>query len=534
MAVRFDAAESYNVTLTLGSQANYTFSCWAYISTDRNTFSTPWSFDANTDGSAFICQTDSDGTTMKVYDDGVGNFVATGPSMSVGTWYYLCVAVAGTSGTFYWRTASSAMSNATWTGAARTITRVLVGDDRYTEWINGRVAAFKFWTAGLTAAEVDNESRQYAPLRVANLQTFYPFVKAETTDYSGNGRTLSGGTGTTTEDGPPIPWRQSPPRLILPAAGGGTTFTADLSGAVTPAGALVRQPGKALSGSIAPSGVPAKSTLRSLAGSTTPSGAVLKLLARALGGSVTPSSALTNVRTRLLAVDGSVAPSGSLINQARKSLGGSATPTGSLLKQPSKNFAGSVTPTGALATIRARIIALAGAVTPTGSLARQAGKSVAGSASPAGGLVRSTARRLLASVTPSGALAATRTKVVALAGALTPTGALTRTAGRVLAGTIAPSATVAKRPAVGLGGAIGPVGGALKLLGRLLGGSTAPSGSVASIIDTSGDTAWPPRGGTPIVSTPYAAGAPTVTVLNTADPPAASTAYLGDPPTVSP
>jgi hypothetical protein len=222
MSVRFDAAESYNATLTLGSQANYTFSCWAKVSVDRNNWSAIWSFDQNMDGTAFILQTDSDGTTVKVYDDNVGNFIVTGPNVTVGTWYYFCVAVAGTSGTLYYRAATTqTLSTATWTGAARTITRILIGDDRYTEFLNGCVAGFKFWTAGLTAAEVAAESQQYMPQRWANLQSFHPFIKAETADYSGLGHTLSGGATTTTEDGPPIPWRMASPRLILPVATSG-------------------------------------------------------------------------------------------------------------------------------------------------------------------------------------------------------------------------------------------------------------------------------------------------------------------------
>lgn len=224
MAVRFDAAESYNVTLSLGSQSAYSFTCWAYIATDRNNYSAVWSFDSNLDGTAFILQTDVDGTTMKVYDDNVGNFIVTGPNMTTGTWYFFAVTVSGTSGTLYYRTASaSTLSTATWTGAARTITRVLVGDDRYTEWWNGRVAAFKFWQAGLTQAEVERESLQYVPHRTANIRLWLPFVRAETTDYSGNGHTLSGGATTTTEDGPPIPWVGRSVGIILPAAAAGGT-----------------------------------------------------------------------------------------------------------------------------------------------------------------------------------------------------------------------------------------------------------------------------------------------------------------------
>lgn len=216
MAVRFDAAESYNVTLTLGSQSAFTIACWVKLSVDRNTFSSPWSTDNGSEG--FILGTDSDGTTMKVYDDIAGAFVVSGPNMTIGAWYFFCVVVNGSSGTLYYRTASAtSLTNATWTAGARTITRLIIGDDPYTEWINGAMAAFKFWTAALGATDVMNESLQYQPYRRANLQTFYPFVRAETTDYSGNGRTLSGGATVATEDGPPIAWCTARPRLILPA-----------------------------------------------------------------------------------------------------------------------------------------------------------------------------------------------------------------------------------------------------------------------------------------------------------------------------
>src|ERR1044072_8383427 len=179
MAVRFDAAESYNVTLSLGSQSNYTFSCWAKITVDRNAFTTIWSFDANMDGSMLGLQTLADGTTMAVYDDGVGNYVANGPNMTVGVWYYFAVVVAGTSGTLYWRTATTqTLSTATWTSAARTITRVLIGDDRYTEWINGCVASFSFWTAGLTAAEAGPGSQRHVPDRLPAPRPWLPVPPA--------------------------------------------------------------------------------------------------------------------------------------------------------------------------------------------------------------------------------------------------------------------------------------------------------------------------------------------------------------------
>lgn len=224
MAVRFDAAEGYTSTLTLGSQTNFSFTCWGYISTDRNTWSSFWSFDANLDGTAMMLQTDEDGQSLILYDDNAPGQVANGVAHTVGQWYFMAVTVSGTSGTLYWRAANTqTLSTDTWTSAARTITRLLIGDNRYGEFLNGRVAAFKFWQAGLTAAEVVQESQQYQPYRTSNLRVYLPFVTNAAVDFSGNGTTFTGGATTTREDGPPIPWGPRQVRYVMPTAGGTAT-----------------------------------------------------------------------------------------------------------------------------------------------------------------------------------------------------------------------------------------------------------------------------------------------------------------------
>src|SRR5690606_31777960 len=74
------------------------------------------------------------------------------------------------------------------------------------EWLNGRMAAVKIWTAALSANEIQAERDYTSPLRTANLRAWYPFEVAETTDHSGNGETLSGGSSPSTEPGPGIPF----------------------------------------------------------------------------------------------------------------------------------------------------------------------------------------------------------------------------------------------------------------------------------------------------------------------------------------
>lgn len=207
MAARFDAStDPYTATTGLPAGTAWSATCWAYITTDQNAFSGALGI-ANagvTDGIAI--ETAVDGTTWGAFDatTSVGTVAA-----SVGAWTKLGVAVNGTSVAFYGAAAGSALAAAsgTLTGGGVTPGKLFIGEDGFAGWLNGRVAAVKLWAATLTQAEIEHELGQYVPRRVANLLRWHPFVVAETVDYSGAANSLTAGsTGTTTEDGPPIPW----------------------------------------------------------------------------------------------------------------------------------------------------------------------------------------------------------------------------------------------------------------------------------------------------------------------------------------
>lgn len=223
MAVRFDAvSESYTRTVSLGEQTTFTFAMWARLRANRSVSTTLWSFDDNADGTMFGFRTTTDGASLRVFDDIDGGAVASGPVMSANVWYYLSAVFDYNSiaGNLFYRTASAAaLTQVFWTvNSPRTITRLLIGDGRYVnEWFNGNIAGFKFWTATLSPTELLNESRQIKPRRTADLRAFYPFTRAETTDYSGNGQTLTGGATATTEDGPPVSWYGAGPRITIGA-----------------------------------------------------------------------------------------------------------------------------------------------------------------------------------------------------------------------------------------------------------------------------------------------------------------------------
>lgn len=221
MAVRFSAdGQDYTRALGAGALTSYTISCWVRIAVNRPAaFSTAWCIDdGNTSNPYAVLQAGGTNTV----DVWVG-VDATGSSrtMTVGVWYWWAVAVNGTNWTVISRAATDTSFTVTsGTGAVTPLTNssLRLGESLFTdEWINGNLAAVKFWTgAALTTAELQQEAWTYLPYRTANIRAWYPLTRAETVDYSGQGNTLSGGTGATTEDGPPIAWRRGQRRARIP------------------------------------------------------------------------------------------------------------------------------------------------------------------------------------------------------------------------------------------------------------------------------------------------------------------------------
>lgn len=213
MAVRSSATgQSYSSTAGLPTSV-YTITCWAYLTTDRNAISGIWGI-AGTIETGLL--TNADGTTLRVNNETYGAFGSL--AMSVGVWYKLAVVWNGTAVSFYHAPAGSALTveSGTLNNLTNANTWRIGSGWSTTDWWNGRIAAFKQWNVALTTAEVTQELEFYTPQRTAGLQRWHPFVNAETTDYSGLSRSLSGGTGATAESGPPIAWRPHPALLTIP------------------------------------------------------------------------------------------------------------------------------------------------------------------------------------------------------------------------------------------------------------------------------------------------------------------------------
>ena len=245
MAVRFTSSGNEYIRTfspSLGSVTQFTVCCWARIAVDTNNYSCVWSLDAGGTSDYYILETTNDGTTMVVFSDAAGVDPLVTRAFTVGTWYFIGVSVNGTSGTMLTRSLSdSSFTVGTWDAGAgasgsTSISRLRIGNSPFTsgEPLNGNVAAFKAWTgASLTQAEMENEAWTTVPNRTANLLAWYPFSRAEAVDYSGNGNTLSGGSGATTEDGPGIPWGRVAPVIVLPTSVDATAAMPAVSATVT-------------------------------------------------------------------------------------------------------------------------------------------------------------------------------------------------------------------------------------------------------------------------------------------------------------
>jgi hypothetical protein len=231
MAVRFDAdGEDFTRTVSLGTVSQFSVIAWVKISVDRNTNQTVWTLDNGNADYIAVC-TNTDGTTMKFFTE--SNSSGSAQNFTVGTWYAVACSVNGVNGSMWTRAITDAAWTAiTWTnGTANTTgTTLRIGEHPGTGlWLNGAIAAFKAWNGvTFTQADFDNEVRYYRPQRTTNLIAWYPFLVTETADYSGNGNTLSGGAGTTTEDGPPIAW--GPIRNTLFPVLAPSTITSTLAG----------------------------------------------------------------------------------------------------------------------------------------------------------------------------------------------------------------------------------------------------------------------------------------------------------------
>lgn len=228
MAVRFDASgDRLYTTANPPTASAYTLCGWAVLDVDRNDFSAIGSIE-NALTNAGVTQnvvTDSDGTTVRIYS---GSGFSTGGFVpGIGTPFFWSITatstgVNGVTGRF--RTASqNTFTSFQRGGNSFTPSHIFIGNDSYSEWLNGRVWNVKQWNRALSEAELLIESYYARPMFPASLNFWWPLHNAnDTADRSGNGRNPTVGGTLTTQDGPVNLWVPRR-RIILPTAVVGAT-----------------------------------------------------------------------------------------------------------------------------------------------------------------------------------------------------------------------------------------------------------------------------------------------------------------------
>ncbi|MFI6886769.1 LamG-like jellyroll fold domain-containing protein [Streptosporangium canum] len=209
MAVRFSATgQHYSRSLALGAVSSFSVACWVKLAANRAATSVVWQID-NGSGVDYLRINAYNGTTLTYQSDEWFAFL--GRTLTVGTWCYIGLSVSSAGGvSLVTRDAASDTFNSGEPGDVASVfnaATLRIGASHATgEWINGSVAALKVWDGRLSTSELENEFWSYLPQRTTNLRAWYPLTTPETPDFSGNGNTLTGGTGATVDDGPPISW----------------------------------------------------------------------------------------------------------------------------------------------------------------------------------------------------------------------------------------------------------------------------------------------------------------------------------------
>jgi concanavalin A-like lectin/glucanase superfamily protein len=209
MAVRCNAAGGTVVrTTNLPSIANFTIMAWALLSV--NTGAAAYALAFGQFG-AYRLGVSDDGSTVSAYESYTE---VQGGTWTLGTWKHLAITVAGTGAgqaLFYVDGALLATLDGHTEFVGATLRLGAVPESPTLQPWNGRVAAHKAYDVVLTAAQIQQEMRQYLPVNLASLNAWAPLLlHTDLKDYSGLARDYTG-TGTlTTEDGPPIPWARQP------------------------------------------------------------------------------------------------------------------------------------------------------------------------------------------------------------------------------------------------------------------------------------------------------------------------------------
>lgn len=209
-AVRFDAsADKYSRSATGLGATDLTMCCWFKIVVDRNAVVPILAID---NAGAIYAYINTTATGTNVHIDAAGGGL-TLFNATVGTWYFVAymhtTAHTATKTAYYAAQGDASLTNVGNTTINTDITDActfFIAGDGFADWNNGSIAQVRVWSAILNSTQINLEYHSSSPVRASNLWAAYSFASGpQTTDDSGNGRTLTAaGTLTADTSGPTI------------------------------------------------------------------------------------------------------------------------------------------------------------------------------------------------------------------------------------------------------------------------------------------------------------------------------------------
>src|SRR5690606_4512695 len=164
VAVRFDAdTDQLQVTGGLGLTGDtdpLTVCGWFKLASDRDDYSTFFEVRSSDSGDYLIVQTEENGTELVCFPSDTSGW-STSTNLSVGTWYFVALTVDDSGATLWWRTdAAETLSSqaAGQTPGETGLTVLTVGNDTFTEPLDGSACCVRVWNAALDGSELLAES----------------------------------------------------------------------------------------------------------------------------------------------------------------------------------------------------------------------------------------------------------------------------------------------------------------------------------------------------------------------------------------
>jgi len=223
MALRFDNSSDYlERTSAIPAFNSFTMMAWIMKAASTGSLAVLFLLAENPGGAAYLVGIDpSSGVMMLQGGDTDYSTVA----LDIGTWYHVALTGDVTGLTVY-LDGNNAVSVPHGT---ITPTRIQLGNQSENgTYFNGRVAAYKVYDRAMNRGEIQAELSQYLPIHTNELNCWLPMVNESAThsalDNSGSGEDFTISGALTSQDGPPVTFRQAQAResfTLLSVDGGG-------------------------------------------------------------------------------------------------------------------------------------------------------------------------------------------------------------------------------------------------------------------------------------------------------------------------